>query len=212
MAAKEYRSAEITVAFDPGRCIHSEECVHNLPEVFDTKKRPWIQPQNSDAGSVAAVIMRCPTGALTFARPDGAGEPVPEKNKVILDRDGPLFVRGEVELDANGETSHENRVALCRCGESKNKPFCDNGHVGAAFRHDGSLSEDWTQTDAAAGRRLAVSSAENGPLLLRGEFEILDSKGEASYKGSKAALCRCRRSSNKPFCDGTHSRTGWREN
>lgn len=211
MPAKEYRSEEITVAFDPGRCIHSEECVHNLPEVFDTEKRPWIQPGNSDADSVAAVVMRCPTGALTFVRSDGAGEPVPEENRIILDVDGPLLVRGDVRLDAGGETFRETRVALCRCGESGNKPFCDNTHVGAGFRHDGSLGEDWTKTDEEAGSYLAVSASQDGPLLLRGAFEVLDPEGEGSYRGSKAALCRCGRSSNKPFCDGAHSRTGWRE-
>ncbi|MGH3089098.1 MAG: CDGSH iron-sulfur domain-containing protein [Rubrobacteraceae bacterium] len=221
MAAKEYRSEGITVTFDAGRCIHSEECVHGLPEVFDVGRRPWIQPKNAAPDTVSNVVMRCPTGALQFIRPDHSEEPTPEENKIILAEDGPLFIRGDVEIrefrgaenidDWRALLTHGTRVALCRCGESKNKPFCDNSHVEANFRHDGSLGEDGMKEDEDANKLLTISPSENGPLLLHGEVEVLDSKGETSYKGSKAALCRCGRSENKPFCDGTHARSGWRE-
>ncbi len=60
-------------------------------------------------------------------------------------------------------------------------------------------------------RQTSVSKVMNGPLLLHGEVEIRDAGGETSYRGNKTALCRCGRSANKPFCDGSHARTGWRE-
>ena len=106
----------------------------------------------------------------------------------------------------------ETRVALCRCGASQNKPFCDNTHKETGFRHEGSLGENRLSSGVAAnGRALRVVSVTNGPYLLRGEVEIWDAAGRSVYRGSKASLCRCGRSENKPFCDGSHARTGWRE-
>jgi uncharacterized Fe-S cluster protein YjdI len=110
MTGKAYRSEKITVSFDLERCIHSAECVKGLPEVFDTEKRPWIQPDRSHADRVAEVVMRCPTGALQFERRDGgAEEPVPDENIVVVAADGPLYVRGDIEIkDSTGTTLLED--------------------------------------------------------------------------------------------------------
>lgn len=214
MARKDYRSDEITVSFDPGRCIHSKECIHGLPEVFDIEQRPWIQPDNSATATVAEVVMRCPTGALQFVRKDGgAEEPTPEENVVAVAADGPLYVRGDVEIrDSLGNTVLEDtRVALCRCGESQNKPFCDNSHKQSGFRHEGSIGKSPYEEDDANDGRLTVVLTPNGPLFLKGGFELKDSRGETGYRGEKAALCRCGHSGGKPFCDGSHAAEGWQD-
>ena len=214
MATKSYPAEGITVSFDPVRCIHAKECVRGLPEVFDIEKRPWIQPENSDPETVTEVVLRCPSGALRFEREDGVRETPPAGNTVSLVADGPLYARGDIEIrDMEGETLHrEIRPALCRCGASGNKPFCDNTHLETGFSHDGSLGENHLRAeDAVDGHTLGIVPAPNGPLLLHGEVEIQAAAGEASYRGNKAALCRCGRSANKPFCDGSHARTGWRE-
>ena len=215
MTRKAYRSEKITVSFDLQRCIHARECVGGLPEVFDTEKRPWIQPEKSDPDRVAEVVVRCPTGALQFERIDGgAGEPVPSRNIVTVAASGPLYVRGDTEIrNSTGTTILEDtRVALCRCGESMNKPFCDNSHRQANFRDAGFLGESRLASGADAdGRKLRIVPAVDGPLILNGEVEIRSADGETSYRGTKAALCRCGQSANKPFCDGSHTRTGWRD-
>ena len=213
MAGKEYRSDDINVSFDAGRCIHSKECVHGLPKVFDVEKRPWIQPDKSDPDTIAEVVMQCPTGALHFTRKDGGDEePVPEENIVAAAEDGPLYVRGDVALKEHDGTTitEDTRVALCRCGESRNKPFCDNSHKNSGFRDDGTLDEASPDEDPATGK-LTVTATVNGPLFLKGGFEIRDSEENTSYRGSQAALCRCGYSGNKPFCDGTHGGIGWRD-
>lgn len=214
MTRKEYRSEKIAVSFDLGRCIHSEECVRGLPEVFDPNKRPWIRPEGSDPALVAEVVMRCPTAALRFERKDGgAQEPVPEENVIAVGVNGPLYVRGDVEIKdpSSDEPLRDARVALCCCGESRNKPFCDNSHKEANFRHDGSLGESRLAKDPASeSPKLRIVPSADGPLLLKGAVEIRDASGEMAYRGSKTALCRCGRSENKPFCDGSHARTGWR--
>jgi uncharacterized Fe-S cluster protein YjdI len=79
-ARKAYRSEKITVSFDLQRCIHARECVRGLPEVFDTEKRPWIQPDKAEPDAITTVVLRCPSGALRLEREDGVRETPPEEN------------------------------------------------------------------------------------------------------------------------------------
>lgn len=214
MTRKDYRSENITVTFDTGRCIHSKECIHGLPEVFDVEKRPWIQPDKSDPDTVAEVVMRCPTGALQFGRRDGGDEePVPQENVVTVAEDGPLYVRGDVEIKEHDGTTflEDTRVALCRCGESRNKPFCDNSHKNSGFRDAGTLHGDSYDNSSGTGGRLDVKLTPNGPLFLKGGFEIRSAEGEPACSKTQAALCRCGHSGHKPFCDGSHSEVGWQD-
>lgn len=201
---KRYTSDTIEVTYDVQRCIHAAECVHGLPAVFDTTKRPWIQPGEADADAVAKVVLRCPTGALQFERKDGgAAEPVPAENRIVVTANGPLHVRGDVHIEIGDASRRETRLSLCRCGQSANKPFCDNAHKDADFSDDGQMSAAQSDAPHISGT-LAVTPATNGPLLLRGNFELVSADGQTVYRGQKAALCRCGGSSNKPFCDGTH--------
>jgi uncharacterized Fe-S cluster protein YjdI len=139
-----YETDAITVSFDPGRCIHSAECVRGLPAVFDPRRKRWIQPEHASAEAVAEVVARCPTGALQVRRPDGsAAQPAPAAAPstvtVTASANGPLFVRGPVRvLDAAGNLLREDdRVALCRCGATANPPFCDGSHARVGFRPGG---------------------------------------------------------------------------
>ncbi len=215
MSKKTYRSDDINVTFDLERCIHAEECIRGLPEVFDFEKRPWIQPDKAAPKNVAEVIMRCPTGALHFERKDGGDpESVPAVNLISIAKDGPLYLRGDIEIKEYDGTivAEDTRVALCRCGASQNKPFCDNSHRNSGFRDEGTLEKASNNEEPAEYSRLTVTTVVNGPLFLKGGFEIRDSKGVSSYQGSKAVLCRCGYSGNKPFCDSSHVRLGWRDN
>ena len=213
MTRKAYRSEKIAVSFDIERCIHSEECVRGLPEVFDTEKRPWIQPDKSHPDRVAKVVMRCPTGALQFERRDGGPEePVPNENIIAVAANGPLYIRGNIEIkDSTGTILLKGaRVALCRCGESMNKPFCDNSHKQASFRDPGILGENRLASEPAAnGQKLRMVPTVGGPLILNGEVKIRSADGETAYRGTKTALCRCGHSANKPFCDGSHAEVMW---
>ena len=134
---RSYEGDGITVLFDGARCIHAAECVRGLPSVFDADARPWVQPKGADADAVAAVVHRCPSGALTYERTDGGpAEPIPlGPPQIRTVPDGPLYVRGDVAIhDAEGNRVQAGpRVALCRCGASKNKPYCDNSHLQSGF-------------------------------------------------------------------------------
>ena len=201
---KQYTGEQIDVSYDVKRCIHAAECVRGLPAVFDTEKRPWIQPGNASADAVAEVIHRCPTGALHYTRKDGgSAEPIPGSNRILLAANGPLYVTGDLKIEASGNTLKETRAALCRCGQSANKPFCDNAHKKADFSDAGRVAESNNVTIDPTGQ-LTITPSNNGPLLLKGNFELRSADGETVFRGEKAALCRCGSSSSKPFCDGTH--------
>ena len=139
-----YNSGDIVVTYEVRRCIHAEECVHGLPAAFDPKRKPWVDPEAAPAAEVARVIERCPTGALQYERKDGGPqESPPPTNRIRIAADGPLYLLGRVLVDgADGQTVvRDTRVALCRCGKSGLKPFCDGSHGKSGFKDAGIVSK-----------------------------------------------------------------------
>ena len=207
---RSYEGKDIVVTFNSRRCIHAEECVHGLPAVFDPNRRPWIDSDQASADELAEVVLRCPTGALQFTRKDGgAEESIPDQNAITIDPDGPLYVYGNVEITLpDGSVHTDTRVALCRCGATKNQPFCDNSHKDIAFKDPGHFQQvKLKPQEDDTGGPLKIQPARNRPLLVQGPLELVGA--EASAHGSQAALCRCGKSGNKPFCDGTHNKIGF---
>ena len=133
-----YRSDKIAVYWDPTQCIHVGFCFRGLPGVFKPQARPWVEVDQADPEQIAEVVMRCPSGALRFERLDGGPqEPVPEETTISAQPNGPLYLRGRLRIvQEDGSERVETRVALCRCGNSANKPFCDGTHLRARFRSD----------------------------------------------------------------------------
>ena len=207
-----YEGEAVLIEYEARRCIHAAECVKGLPGVFERDRRPWIAPDRGSAKEIVEVVARCPTGALRVSRKDGGGEEAePSLNFLQVEPDGPLFLHGKLELTENdGSVRKENRIALCRCGESRNKPFCDNSHVEADFADDGSLGIATLGPSAGeAWDPLALSTVANGPLLFRGPLEIRGADSSDSQSAGKGALCRCGASANKPYCDGSHVGVGF---
>lgn len=209
---KSYPGRGIRVTYEAARCIHAAECVRGLPGVFDPHRRPWILAGEAPADDIANVVLRCPTGALSFERTDG-GEPEtpPTENVVSVRPDGPLYGTGDLLL-LDGERrplARETRVALCRCGASANKPFCDGRHSEVGFRDAGRIGESNVGTpDERTPKQLAIRLRDAGPLVLEGSYTLRSAAGE-EIVGSAGALCRCGASSRKPFCDGSHRDIGF---
>lgn len=131
-----YRNGAIEVQWEPALCIHTRSCVHELGEVFDPTARPWIDVDAAEPDAIAKTVLGCPTGALHFRRLDGGPQESPAEEVTVEPRpDGPLFVRGRLKIvDADGRVIREDtRLALCRCGASENKPFCDGSHRRVGF-------------------------------------------------------------------------------
>ncbi len=205
----EFDGAAIRVTWSSRRCIHAAECVRGLPPVFRPGLKPWIVPDRATADRVAEVVERCPTGALHFERLDGGPpEATPAANSVQPEPEGPLYLRGDLEILAADGTLllRDTRVALCRCGQSGNKPFCDNSHRMAEFADPGEVFEGGVKPLAGrpATGPLRVTVSADGPLLLDGPLTVRSADGRVALAGGQAALCRCGQSRNKPFCDSSH--------
>ncbi|MCA9580875.1 MAG: CDGSH iron-sulfur domain-containing protein [Myxococcales bacterium] len=207
-----YEGADGTVAWNGGLCIHVGECGRATGDLFVGGRKPWCKPdEGGQRQDVLQVLQRCPTGALSFEE-NGVplDEEPPTENRIAVSNNGPLYVSGQLEVDGATEDmpSVRYRAALCRCGQSKNKPFCDNTHEEAGFRDHGAIGDRGTELGSEGGP-LKVSRAPNGPLLVQGNLRLVAASGRVAWSGTKAALCRCGQSSNKPFCDGSHKAAGF---
>ena len=127
---RRYDGDGIAVSWYAARCIHDAACVRAQPRVFNPRRRPWINASAADAEAVAAAVRACPTGALQYEMPNGQGEPVEQVATVRHIANGPVYVRGNIAItDEDGNVIRRgSRFALCQCGKSNNKPFCDNSH------------------------------------------------------------------------------------
>jgi uncharacterized Fe-S cluster protein YjdI len=134
---REYEGEGIVVGWEPALCIHVANCIRALPWTFVPEDRPWVHTETATAGEIAAAIRSCPTGALTYRRTDGGPQEEPDVPTSVQPRTGgPLFVRGQLQvIDSRGHVVRDaTRLALCRCGHSENKPYCDLSHRRVGFR------------------------------------------------------------------------------
>ena len=205
-----YPSDDLIVEYDAARCIHVKECVKGLPTVFDPNRRPWVDPRLASAEAVEDVIRRCPTGALHYQRKTGESETPAPTNEVRTAADGPLYIQGRLDMkQASGETTQETRVALCRCGASTNKPYCDNSHTEAGFRDPATTVPQQLAEGDATMSPLTITFVPDGPILVDGTVTVRGADASQAT-GVRGALCRCGASNTKPFCDGSHTATGFR--
>lgn len=136
---KEYSNGEVTVVWQPGKCIHSGICASGLPKVFKPKEKPWVDPEAASTQDLIDQIKQCPSGALSYYMNDGTKEPTNTSKmsdtKAQVIENGPLMVSGEITVQhADGKTETKKSAAFCRCGHSANKPFCDGSHSKQDFR------------------------------------------------------------------------------
>src|SRR6267142_3440962 len=206
-SVEEYRGRSIMVRFDGSKCIHSRHCVLEQPAVFEGNvSGPWIHPDASPEGAVE-VAHRCPSGAITYERTDGGPqETAPLVNTAHVRENGPLAFRAELVV---GGRPAGIRATLCRCGASKNKPWCDTSHVAAGFKASGEPATQGSEPLEKRNGPLAIMPTKNGPLQVTGSLEICSGTGRTVLRTRQTSLCRCGGSSNKPFCDGTHAKIGF---
>ena len=129
-------------------------------------------------------------------------------NELLVTSGGPLKMTGNITLiNENGSVTHANSLSLCRCGASKNKPLCDDQHLDIDFFDGGAVSRisDWMPVTRP--QTITVTCVKNGPLKFRGYLRIYNKKGQECITMG-GALCRCGKSSKKPFCDNKHGCVG----
>ncbi len=132
--AREYAGDDVVVEWRPELCFHARDCVRALPAVFDPERRPWVDVSAADAAAVEAAVALCPSGALRTRRQELRVEHNGETT-VTVTENGPYVLRGNLRIvrSSGEEVAHLEQVALCRCGQSANKPFCDGTHAKVGF-------------------------------------------------------------------------------
>lgn len=147
---REYTNGEITVYWKPSKCIHATTCYRELIEVFNPRKRPWVNMKGASTEEIIRVVDLCPTDALTYMR------------------NTDLNSKPNQEADRSTEVQQER---------------------------DANITE--------------VRIMQGGPLIIKGEFKIIGSDGLVMRKMKMTSFCRCGKSGNMPFCDGTHRKHGF---
>lgn len=138
---KEYSNGEITIVWKPSLCIHSGICVHKLPEVYQPQEKPWIKIGAASTTELVEQVKTCPSGALSYyytknrEKMKQQGNEKSQETEILISKNGPLLVKGNfVLLDAErNPIKSEGVIALCRCGASANKPYCDGSHARIGF-------------------------------------------------------------------------------
>jgi CDGSH-type Zn-finger protein/uncharacterized Fe-S cluster protein YjdI len=203
------RGEKLELTFEARRCIHSRFCVTWAPQVFLANvKGPWIHPDAMPVERLVEVAHACPSGAIRYRRLDGQpNESAPPVNLATVREGGPYAFRAQLVIDG---VPAGFRATLCRCGASKNKPYCDGSHHEVGFGASGEPPSGKTDMLPVRDGALRIDPQTNGPLRVRGNLEIVSGTGRVVARIESANLCRCGGSANKPFCDGTHTKIGFR--
>ncbi len=202
------RGKQALIRFDAKKCIHSRQCVLGRPDVFvPNVAGEWIHPDAATPDEIAALAQSCPSGAIEYERLDGRPDETPPKVNLLRVREnGPLALHAEMTIEGHGAAL---RATLCRCGASANKPFCDGSHSAVPFVATGEPASKTTEPLAVRNGPVTVKPLPNGPLQVKGPLELVSGTGRTLDRVEKVFLCRCGQSANKPYCDGTHNKTGF---
>jgi CDGSH-type Zn-finger protein len=137
---ENYEGDGVTIHDNRGLCAHAARCTEGLKTVFRLGTEPWIDPKGASNEEIIKTIVACPSGALSYSidgkeHREHGGEP-----QVILAPNGPYVFTGGADLEGvemmDGATL--DHFDLCRCGKSKNKPFCSGAHWDVQFDEDAS--------------------------------------------------------------------------
>ncbi len=133
-----YQGRDILVLDNRGTCCHFGNCTDHLPEVFHNKGEPFVTADGAAATAIVDIVRDCPSGALGYIREGVRYDGEQRDEEIYVSHNASYYVRGGIELE--GEPMNVGALAehyaLCRCGQSKNKPFCDGSHWYAKFTDD----------------------------------------------------------------------------
>ena len=139
----QVNGVEVTVSYTPVLCTHAAQCQARAVAVFNPKQKPWIQPENGTLDAIIDVMAACPSGALRVSVGDQPAQHMTTGDVgIAVEKNGPYHVTNvALEAEFNGAGASRAKYSLCRCGLSKNKPFCDGSH------HDAKWSDDSAKPD-----------------------------------------------------------------
>jgi CDGSH-type Zn-finger protein/ferredoxin len=135
----EFKGKDLTILDNRGVCSADGTCIRESPEVFQKDKKPmWIFPDNGNVRKTIETIEKCPSGALSYKIGTQRIQDLNREPAIRIAKNGPLEFVGWIELIDDQESCPESKehYTLCRCGGSKNKPFCDNSHKKIDFKDE----------------------------------------------------------------------------
>jgi uncharacterized Fe-S cluster protein YjdI len=139
---KEYSKDDVTIVWQPKKCIHSKKCWIELGEVFNPNLKPWIDVTKADTQRIIEQVQKCPSGALSIKNikvdlPSVDSNSSSNNTEIVVLKNGPLKIKGSLSLKhKDGKEEMQKEVYLCRCGQSDNKPFCDGAHKKCGFKDE----------------------------------------------------------------------------
>jgi len=156
---QEYPGKEITIYFNRSICAGAGTCVRGLPTVFKSGDGSnWIFPDEDTVENVIGRVVACPSGALAYSLGDDVIIDGRTEEKITIEKDGPYNVEGvTLENKPNPNYCSDSKYALCRCGFSKNKPYCDYSHGDNGWHEEDVLLEG----AAADGKSAGADKARN---------------------------------------------------
>lgn len=133
-----YAGKRITIHYNRSICAHAGRCTDGLEAVFKYQSEPWIEPAGGTVEAIIQTIRQCPSGALSYTLDGGEGSDPEREPSITVTKDGSYAVVGGVQLleQTWAEGASTEHYTLCRCGGSKNKPFCDGAHWSIGFKDD----------------------------------------------------------------------------
>jgi len=132
-----YRGTNITILDNRAICAHAGRCSDGLAAVFKYGSEPWIDPDAAAVEAIIETIRKCPSGALSYSLDNVEPQPPQREPAITVSRNGPYEVAGaRLSGESQGEGASIEHFTLCRCGGSKNKPFCDGTHDSIGFGDD----------------------------------------------------------------------------
>jgi len=133
-----YEGKDITVLDNRGTCCHYGNCTDCLPSVFHHESDPFVTAEGASADEIEKIVRECPSGALGFIRDGETYKGEAREPEIFVQSNASYYVRGGIQLEGEPMNAGANRehFALCRCGHSKNKPFCDGTHWWIKFRDE----------------------------------------------------------------------------
>ena len=136
----DYEGKDVTILDNEGVCSHAGFCDGMLKSVFwdmdSGKRKP--KPNNASKDEIIKIIKKCPSGSLSYKLQGKVFDEYNKEPAIFVSRDGPLYITGypELEDEIGSKPFSREHYALCRCGASKNKPFCDGKHFDIKFKDE----------------------------------------------------------------------------
>lgn len=140
-------------------------------------------------------------------------KPVYAGNSIMVRPNGPLICKGDTEITLQNADNElilrDKEFALCRCGLSKNKPFCDGSHKTLEQEMPQAFTDEREEDIRGISGDLVITVKVNAMYIFKGPVTIFSRDGLSKTTRTKGGLCRCGCSEKKPFCDAKHKQCGF---